>query len=60
LLTAKIILFYLVFYAALTGFFAAMLVVFYQTLDNKMPKWRLDESIIGSNPGKTQKKLKIY
>ncbi|KAF4527772.1 hypothetical protein B566_EDAN015828 [Ephemera danica] len=48
---AKIILFYLIFYAALTGFFAAMLAVFYQTLNTKMPKWKLEESIIGSNPG---------
>ncbi|KAF4527776.1 hypothetical protein B566_EDAN015832 [Ephemera danica] len=48
---AKIILFYLIFYAALTGFFGAMLAVFYQTLNTKMPKWKLEESIIGSNPG---------
>jgi hypothetical protein len=49
--TAKILLFYIVFYAALSGFFAAMLAVFYQTLHPKMPKWKLEESIIGTNPG---------
>ncbi|XP_022914207.1 sodium/potassium-transporting ATPase subunit beta-2 [Onthophagus taurus] len=47
----KILLFYILFYAALIGFFAAMLTVFYQTLDSKKPKWQLDESLIGSNPG---------
>ncbi|KAK4880060.1 hypothetical protein RN001_008206 [Aquatica leii] len=47
----KIILFYLLFYAALIGFFAAMLTIFYQTLDDKKPKWQLDRSLIGSNPG---------
>ena len=29
-----------------------MLAVFYQTLDPKKPKWQLDSSLIGSNPGK--------
>jgi sodium/potassium-transporting ATPase subunit beta len=47
----KILLFYLIFYAALIGFFAAMLAVFNQTLDDNKPKWMLDESLIGSNPG---------
>ncbi|XP_032529855.1 sodium/potassium-transporting ATPase subunit beta-2-like [Danaus plexippus] len=48
---AKILLFYLIFYAVLAGFFAAMLTIFYQTLDSKMPKWQMDSSLIGSNPG---------
>lgn len=48
---AKIIFFYIIFYAALAGFFAAMLAVFYQTLDNDKPKWQLDDGLIGSNPG---------
>lgn len=51
LFSAKIVLFYIIFYAALVGFFAAMLVVFYQTLDTRVPKWQLDSSLIGSNPG---------
>lgn len=28
-----------------------MLAVFYQTLDDTKPKWQLDRSLIGSNPG---------
>lgn len=44
-------MFYAIFYAVLIGFFAAMLAVFYQTLDPKIPKWQLDGSLIGSNPG---------
>ncbi|RVE48382.1 hypothetical protein evm_006943 [Chilo suppressalis] len=48
---AKILLFYLIFYAVLVGFFAAMLAIFYQTLDSKMPKWQLEGSLIGNNPG---------
>lgn len=40
------------FYAILIGFFAGLLAVFYQTLDNKMPKWQLANGLIGANPGK--------
>ncbi|XP_056642444.1 sodium/potassium-transporting ATPase subunit beta-2 [Diorhabda carinulata] len=47
----KILLFYLIFYAVLVGFFAALLAVFYQTLDTKKPKWELDNGLIGNNPG---------
>lgn len=47
----KILLFYLVFYAGLAGFFAGLLAVFWQTLDLERPKWQLAESIIGTNPG---------
>lgn len=49
--TAKILLFYVAFYAVLAGFFAAMLAVFWQTLDQNKPKWQLDDGLIGSNPG---------
>jgi len=48
---AKILLFYLIFYAALAGFFAGLLTIFWQTLDTDKPKWQLDASLIGSNPG---------
>lgn len=51
LFSAKILLFYIIFYAALVGFFAAMLAVFWQTLDDKTPKWQLDNGLIGTNPG---------
>ncbi|XP_014204424.1 sodium/potassium-transporting ATPase subunit beta-2 [Copidosoma floridanum] len=47
----KILLFYLIFYAVLAGFFGGMLAVFWQTLDMKQPKWQLESSLIGSNPG---------
>lgn len=47
----KILLFYLVFYIGLAGFFAGLLAVFYQTLNLERPKWMLAESIIGTNPG---------
>ncbi|XP_014608857.1 sodium/potassium-transporting ATPase subunit beta-2-like [Polistes fuscatus] len=48
---AKILLFYVLFYAVLCGFFVAMLAVFYQTLDPEAPKWQLNSSLIGTNPG---------
>ncbi|XP_011309917.1 sodium/potassium-transporting ATPase subunit beta-2 [Fopius arisanus] len=48
---AKILLFYVIFYGVLTGFFGALLAVFYQTLDPQQPKWQLDRSLIGNNPG---------
>lgn len=48
---AKILLFYVIFYTGLAVFFSAMLVVFFQTLDSKVPKWQGDRSLIGSNPG---------
>lgn len=44
-------MFYVIFYAALAGFFAAIFAVFYQTLDEQKPKWMLDNGLIGSNPG---------
>jgi hypothetical protein len=50
--SVKILLFYVVYYAFLTGFFMAMLVVFYQTLDDEVPKWLNSNGIIGDNPGK--------
>lgn len=49
--TGKILLFYVIFYAALAGFFAGLLAIFWQTLDTERPKWQLDQSIIGTNPG---------
>ncbi|XP_043258252.1 sodium/potassium-transporting ATPase subunit beta-2-like [Colletes gigas] len=47
----KILLFYVIFYAVLAGFFGAMLTVFYQTLDPNAPKWQMNNSLIGNNPG---------
>lgn len=53
-ISGKILLFYLIFYSVLIGFFAAMLAVFYQTLDMKKPKWQLSSSLIGDNPGQLE------
>ncbi|GIY56062.1 hypothetical protein CEXT_768131 [Caerostris extrusa] len=47
----QITLFYIIFYACLAAFWTCMLVVFYQTLDDNQPKWKLDSSRIGSSPG---------
>jgi sodium/potassium-transporting ATPase subunit beta len=47
----QILAFYVVLYAFLAGFFASLLLVFYQTLDESKPTWQLDSSRIGSNPG---------
>jgi len=47
----KIGLFYVIYYAFLAGFFVAMLLVFYQTLDDTIPKWQNSNGIIGTNPG---------
>jgi sodium/potassium-transporting ATPase subunit beta len=48
----KIGLFYLVYYTFLTGYFVAMMLIFYQTLDDHHPKWMGKHGgIIGENPG---------
>ncbi|XP_044734640.1 sodium/potassium-transporting ATPase subunit beta-2-like isoform X1 [Chrysoperla carnea] len=48
---AKIGLFYLIFYGCLAALVAICMWVFFQTLDPRIPKWQLDESLIGTNPG---------
>jgi sodium/potassium-transporting ATPase subunit beta len=48
---AKILIFYVIFYACLAAFWAVMLLIFYQTIDPHYPKWQLAESRIGDNPG---------
>lgn len=47
----QIIVFYVVLYAFLAGFFALMMFVFMQTLENDRPKWTTEKSLIGNNPG---------
>jgi len=42
--------FYLVYYTLLAAFWALMLFIFFQTIDNNVPRWTTDESIIGSSP----------
>ena len=47
----QITIFYIVLYAFLAGFFSALLIIFFQTVDNHQPKWKLDDSLIGNSPG---------
>ncbi|KAJ6649706.1 Sodium/potassium-transporting ATPase subunit beta-2 [Pseudolycoriella hygida] len=48
---AKIGIFYTIFYGVLAALVAICMWVFFQTLDPRVPKWRLEKSIIGTNPG---------
>lgn len=50
--SAKIGIFYTVFYGVLAALVAVCMWVFLQTLDPRIPKWQLHESLIGTNPGK--------
>lgn len=49
--TAKIGIFYTIFYGVLAALVAVCMWVFLQTLDPRIPKWQLHESLIGTNPG---------
>ena len=49
-ISVQISLFYIVYYSFLAGFFALMLLAFFQTLDEKQPTWTMDDGLIGSNP----------
>ena len=51
LFLVKIIVFYIIYYAFLAGFFTLMLLVFFQTLNDREPTWQVDKSLIGTNPG---------
>lgn len=51
----KIGIFYAIFYAALAVLVALCMWIFFQTLDPRIPKWKLRESLIGENPGKLKK-----
>lgn len=50
--TAKIGIFYTAFYGVLAALVAICMWVFLQTLDPRIPKWQLHESLIGTNPGR--------
>jgi len=47
----KITIFYIIFYTCLAGFFCLNFYIFSRTLNDESPKWTLDASLIGSNPG---------
>lgn len=46
---ALIIIFYIIYYTFLAAFWAAMLTVFFTTIDSEVPKWQ--SGIIGRSPG---------
>lgn len=52
LVSGKIGFFYFVFYGVLAALVAVCMLVFLRTLDPRIPKWQLHESLIGTNPGK--------
>lgn len=47
----KIGLFYFIYYTLLTGYFIALLLVFFTTLDDNSPRWKHKDGLIGENPG---------
>ena len=55
----KITAFYTVYYTCLAGFWVGCLNIFFLTLpESKMgPRWTMEESIIGTNPGKISTQL---
>ena len=55
--SVKITVFYIIYYTFLTGFFIAMLLIFFETLDDKVPKWQNANGIIGTNPGQCVLKI---
>uniref|UniRef100_A0A336JWG7 CSON011439 protein n=1 Tax=Culicoides sonorensis TaxID=179676 RepID=A0A336JWG7_CULSO len=48
---AQLIIFYTVFYTVLAALFTICLQALFFTLNDEYPKWQLDESLIGVNPG---------
>jgi len=48
---AQLCVFFLIYYACLAGFFAAMLSVFYFTLDSTEPRLKGSDSLLKQNPG---------
>jgi len=47
----KILVFYCIYYTVLAGLFTICLQGLYSTLSTSEPKWKLGESLIGTNPG---------
>jgi len=45
-----ITIFYIIYYACLAGFWALMLLVFFQFIEDKQPRWQQDSSLIGRSP----------
>ncbi|CAG9835139.1 unnamed protein product [Diabrotica balteata] len=47
----QLLFFYSIFYIVLAALFAICMQGLFATLDDRVPKWRLDRSLIGVNPG---------
>lgn len=47
----KLIAFYIVLYTCLASIWSIFFYIFQLTISDKYPKWQLNESLIGSNPG---------
>lgn len=47
----RILIFYIIFYVILAAFFLSMFFIFESTLTDERPKYELEESLIGTNPG---------
>ncbi|ETN68030.1 hypothetical protein AND_000136 [Anopheles darlingi] len=50
-LLSKIGIFYIIFYSVLAALVAMCMWVFFKTLDPRIPKWQVDQSLIGASPG---------
>lgn len=48
---AKLIAFYITLYTCLAAIWSVYFYIFHLTISDKYPKWQLEESLIGSNPG---------
>lgn len=47
----KIIAFYIALYIVLAALWSVFFLIFQQTISDRYPKWQLEESLIGTNPG---------
>lgn len=51
MISAQLLVFYTIFYIVLAALFAICMQGLFASLDDKVPRWQLDRSIIGTNPG---------
>ena len=47
----QVLVFYTIYYSAMIGFFVAAITLFLKTVPHDVPKWKLGESLIGTQPG---------
>ncbi|KAJ8929761.1 hypothetical protein NQ314_017518 [Rhamnusium bicolor] len=48
---SQLVLFYTIFYIVLAALFAICMQGLFATLDKQEPRWKLEDSLIGINPG---------